>query len=104
VDNEFGVLDKSDLVMMIVDRQNRRLRSQTTILGRVDHHQVALVEHAEFVVHRAIRPAGVGPGSDTTTRLGPSTPMCSHSDEDPGPPLNANISGRAPPPLRSCRT
>ncbi len=26
--------------------------------------------------------------------------MCSHSDEDPGPPLNANVSGRAPPPLK----
>ena len=25
--------------------------------------------------------------SSVTTRLGPSAPMCSHTDEEPGPPL-----------------
>ena len=28
------------------------------------------------------------------TRFGPTAPRCSHTDEEPGPPLNENVSGR----------
>ncbi len=42
---------------------------------------------------------GVGAASAVTTRRGPRAPMCSQTDEEPGPPLNANVIGRraAPP-------
>jgi hypothetical protein len=29
-----------------------------------------------------------------TTRRGPSSPRCSHTLDDPGPPLKANVTGR----------
>ncbi|MBV9345599.1 MAG: hypothetical protein JOZ03_11495 [Gammaproteobacteria bacterium] len=63
---------------------------------RVDEHQVAAVEQPVLVVDEAVR-RGVGSGSPTTTRFGPSAPMCSHSEEEPGPPLKAKVIGRAPP-------
>jgi hypothetical protein len=34
------------------------------------------------------------PASPMTTRLGPSTPMCNQTLAEPGPPLNANVTGR----------
>ena len=39
---------------------------------------------------------GVGllPSSGTTTRFGPSAPRCSHTDDEPGPPLKAKHTGR----------
>jgi hypothetical protein len=30
----------------------------------------------------------------STTRRGPTTPMCNHSDDEPGPPLNTKSTGR----------
>ena len=36
----------------------------------------------------------MNPSGCITTRRGPSAPMCSQMDADPGPPLNANVSGR----------
>ena len=36
---------------------------------------------------------GYEPSSCIFTIFGPNTPMCSHTDADPGPPLNENISG-----------
>ena len=37
--------------------------------------------------------AGMRPSSSIFTRLGPIAPRCSHTEEEPGPPLNENISG-----------
>ncbi len=37
---------------------------------------------------------GMRPSSGTTMRLGPSAPRCSHTDDEPGPPLKAKHSGR----------
>src|SRR3990167_1941042 len=37
---------------------------------------------------------GISPSSVRRTRRGPSTPMCSHTDDEPGPPLNENVIGR----------
>src|SRR5215469_8733215 len=33
----------------------------------------------------------VSPRSDNKTRRGPSPPKWSHTEEEPGPPLNANV-------------
>src|SRR2546430_2871417 len=35
------------------------------------------------------------PASPLTTRRGPSSPRCSHTLDEPGPPLNANVTGRS---------
>jgi hypothetical protein len=35
------------------------------------------------------------PASPETTRRGPSRPRCSQMLDDPGPPLNANVTGRS---------
>ena len=40
--------------------------------------------------------AGIVPSLGTTTRLGPSAPRCSHTDDEPGPPLKAKHNGREP--------
>src|SRR5262245_5553393 len=37
---------------------------------------------------------GVIPSGPMTTRLGPSAPMCSHTDDEPGPPLYAKVIDR----------
>lgn len=37
---------------------------------------------------------GIQPSISIFTRLGPIAPRCSHTDDDPGPPLNENVSGR----------
>ena len=37
---------------------------------------------------------GMNPSGCSTTRRGPSAPMCNQIDADPGPPLKANVSGR----------
>ena len=37
---------------------------------------------------------GRSPSSSNTTRRGPRTPRCSQTDDEPGPPLNENVSGR----------
>jgi hypothetical protein len=45
----------------------------------------------------SVSPYGGGvsaPASPATTRRGPSSPRCSHTLDDPGPPLNANVTGR----------
>src|SRR5579859_1585734 len=45
----------------------------------------------------SLRPYGGGarsPASPISTRRGPSSPMCSQMLADPGPPLNANVTGR----------
>ena len=34
------------------------------------------------------------PSGCSTTLLGPSAPMCSQIEADPGPPLKAKVSGR----------
>src|SRR6476661_7823671 len=36
----------------------------------------------------------MAPSSIILTRLGPSAPRCSHTEADPGPPLNEKVSGR----------
>ena len=33
--------------------------------------------------------------SRTGARRGPSSPRCSQTDAEPGPPLNANVTGRS---------
>ena len=39
---------------------------------------------------------GVGAAtSPTSTRRGPSRPMCSQIDDDPGPPLKTKVIGRS---------
>src|SRR5215813_1711639 len=38
---------------------------------------------------------GVIPAFTVATRRGPKEPMCSHTDEEPGPPLYKNEIGRA---------
>ena len=42
------------------------------------------------------RPGGgeARPSASRSTRRGPSTPKCSHTELDPGPPLNENVMGR----------
>src|SRR5690606_38020482 len=37
---------------------------------------------------------GISPSSVNTTRRGPSTPRCSQTDEEPGPPLKEKVTGR----------
>src|SRR4026208_752035 len=37
---------------------------------------------------------GSSPSFCINTRRGPNTPKCNHTEEDPGPPLNENVSGR----------
>src|SRR5581483_7864072 len=39
---------------------------------------------------------GMKPSFCIFTRFGPIAPRCSHTDDDPGPPLNENVSGRFP--------
>ena len=43
---------------------------------------------------------GGGPGfpksSTYLTFLGPKMPRCSHTLDEPGPPLNENVTGRSP--------
>ncbi len=34
------------------------------------------------------------PYSVVTTFFGPIAPMCNHAEEEPGPPLNTNVTGR----------
>ena len=34
------------------------------------------------------------PGSGTIARLGPKAPACSQNEDEPGPPLNMNTTGR----------
>src|SRR5271157_5231139 len=34
------------------------------------------------------------PSNSSITRLGPSNPICSQTDDEPGPPLNENVIGR----------
>ena len=34
------------------------------------------------------------PTSPITTRRGPNSPMCSQTEDDPGPPLKAKVTGR----------
>ena len=44
------------------------------------------------------RPDGSGgkvPSSFIFTRRGPSAPRCNHTDDEPGPPLKQNVTGRA---------
>ena len=36
-------------------------------------------------------------GTDASTFIGPNDPMCSHMVEEPGPPLNRKVTGRARP-------
>src|ERR1700690_3471531 len=36
------------------------------------------------------------PSSCRTTRRGPSSPRCSHTEEEPGPPLKEKVMGRFP--------
>ena len=38
-------------------------------------------------------------GLSVATRIGPSDPMCSHSVEEPGPPLYRKVTGRRVPPV-----
>ena len=35
------------------------------------------------------------PSSSISTRRGPRAPKCSHTEEDPGPPLKEKVSGRS---------
>src|SRR5713226_240611 len=37
---------------------------------------------------------GVASASTVTTRLGPNAPMCSHTEDEPGPPLYTKDRGR----------
>ena len=69
----------------------------------VDEHEVGVVEPGVLVVDQLVgRRAASAPSARIFTRFGPSAPRCSHTDDEPGPPLNENISGRASgPPLRS---
>ena len=39
-------------------------------------------------------PAPASSASGSMTRRGPMTPMCSHSEAEPGPPLKQNRTGR----------
>src|SRR5699024_1431329 len=61
---------------------------------RVDDHQVRVLEDRLVVVEQLVRGAAGAPASPDSTRRGPSRPRCSHTVEAPGPPLNANITGR----------
>src|SRR5262245_16960118 len=54
-------------------------------------------EWASRVSALSTRPYGGGsrsPASPISTRRGPSSPRCSQTLDDPGPPLNANVTGR----------
>ena len=37
---------------------------------------------------------GASPSSARATHFGPKAPKCSHTDDEPGPPLNAKVIGR----------
>ena len=62
---------------------------------RIDEHQVGLVQPRRARCRPAdtAAPACV-PSSFIATRLGPSAPRCSQTDDEPGPPLNEIVSGR----------
>ena len=71
-------------------------RRGTAVAGgdRVDEDQVRDVQDRVFVVHQLIRRRRRIAGGCSRTRLGPSVPRCSQTDDDPGPPLKAYVMGR----------
>ena len=62
---------------------------------RINKHQVAFVQQRVWVVlHPDKAQESMNPSGCNTTRRGPSAPMCSQIEAEPGPPLKAKVSGR----------
>ena len=61
---------------------------------RIDKDEIGVPERRLVVIDNLVRGVGAVPSVGRLTRLGPSAPMCSQTDEEPGPPLKENVSGR----------